>query len=157
ADRDAPRDELLARTPRILFEDRPNYLFAMTAATRPHIVWKEQLLAERIDPRIAAACGRLLATLHGRTWADAELERRLGDRAMFDELRVDPYYRALAACRPQAAEPVAALIASLAAHPCSLVHADFSPKNLLVCPDGLLLVDFETGHYGDPAFDLGFF
>jgi 5-methylthioribose kinase len=39
----------------------------------------------------------------------------------------------------------------------ALVHADFSPKNLLVYDDGLMLVDFETGHYGDPAFDLGFF
>jgi 5-methylthioribose kinase len=37
------------------------------------------------------------------------------------------------------------------------VHADFSPKNLLVHGDGLLMVDFESGHYGDPAFDLGFF
>src|SRR5262249_20118088 len=35
--------------------------------------------------------------------------------------------------------------------------ADFSPKNLLVFSGGLLMVDFETGHYGDPAFDLGFF
>ena len=37
------------------------------------------------------------------------------------------------------------------------MHADFSPKNLLVFPGGLMMVDFETGHYGDPAFDLGFF
>ncbi|MEX0712771.1 MAG: phosphotransferase, partial [Pirellulales bacterium] len=42
-------------------------------------------------------------------------------------------------------------------HGRSLVHADFSPKNLLVFEGGLLLVDFETGHFGDPAFDLGFF
>ncbi|HEX3725509.1 MAG TPA: hypothetical protein VHV08_04675, partial [Pirellulales bacterium] len=30
-------------------------------------------------------------------------------------------------------------------------------KNLLVSDGALLLVDFETGHFGDPAFDLGFF
>ena len=28
---------------------------------------------------------------------------------------------------------------------------------MLVYSGGLLLVDFETGHYGDPAFDVGFF
>jgi 5-methylthioribose kinase len=60
----------------------------------------------------------------------------------------------------------------------SLVHADFSPKNVLVVDHGIVehcspttksqptgsesqlhvtLIDFETGHYGDPAFDLGFF
>ena len=35
--------------------------------------------------------------------------------------------------------------------------ADFSPKNILVHSQGLTLVDFETAHAGDPAFDLGFF
>ena len=37
------------------------------------------------------------------------------------------------------------------------MHADFSPKNLLLFAGGMMMVDFETGHYGDPAFDLGFF
>ena len=39
----------------------------------------------------------------------------------------------------------------------TLVHGDFSPKNLLVSHRQVLLIDFEVGHYGDPAFDLGFF
>jgi thiamine kinase-like enzyme len=38
-----------------------------------------------------------------------------------------------------------------------LVHGDFSPKNLLISPGQALLIDFEVGHFGDPAFDLGFF
>jgi 5-methylthioribose kinase len=37
------------------------------------------------------------------------------------------------------------------------VHADFSPKNILITEGRVALVDFETGHFGDPAFDLGFF
>jgi len=37
------------------------------------------------------------------------------------------------------------------------VHGDYSPKNLLVWPGHVMLIDFEVGHYGDPAFDLGFF
>jgi 5-methylthioribose kinase len=41
--------------------------------------------------------------------------------------------------------------------PVCLVHADFSPKNVLIAGDRIMLVDFETAHYGDPAFDLGFF
>jgi 5-methylthioribose kinase len=147
----------VASTPRILFEDRENYLFAMTAAPRPNRTWKQELLDDRVEPSIAEACGRLMATLHGGTWLDGDVERRLGDRTLFDQLRVDPYYRALSASRPEARPLVEPLIDSLAAHPRSLVHADFSPKNLLVHHDDLMMVDFETGHYGDPAFDLGFF
>lgn len=147
----------LARTPRILFEDRANYLLAMSAAPRPNTVWKAELLAGRIDPLVAGACGTLLGTLHAESWGDQQIRRQIGDCTLFDQLRVDPYYRTLAAVQPDARGAVERVIESLSAHPCSLVHADFSPKNLLVHSEGMLMVDFETGHYGDPAFDLGFF
>ena len=39
----------------------------------------------------------------------------------------------------------------------TLVLGDFSPKNILVHAGGLILLDFECAHAGDPAFDLGFF
>jgi 5-methylthioribose kinase len=146
-----------ARTPRILFEDRDNYLLAMDAAPQPNAVWKAELLAGRTDPQIAAACGTLLGTLHAESWLDEKIREQIGDCTLFDQLRVDPYYRTLAAARPESGAAVARVIASLAAHRRSLVHADFSPKNLLVYSGGMMMVDFETGHYGDPAFDLGFF
>jgi 5-methylthioribose kinase len=145
------------QTPRILFEDRENYLFAMTAAPREHVVWKKQLLAGEADQQIAAQCGRLLAALHSGTWARADVAAKLGDRQLFDELRLDPYYRTVAKLDAEAQQLMQRLIDSVWRHPRSLVHADFSPKNLLVYPAGLMMVDFETGHYGDPAFDLGFF
>ncbi|MGD9723337.1 MAG: phosphotransferase family protein [Pirellulales bacterium] len=153
----AADNALVARTPDLVFEDRAQYLLAITAAPRPNFVWKQALLEGRTDDRIAAACGRLLATLHEGTWYDPGVAQQLGDRALFDELRIDPYYRTLAAARPDARTAIGSLIESLAAHPRALVLADFSPKNLLLFEGGLMLVDFETGHYGDPAFDLGFF
>jgi 5-methylthioribose kinase len=151
--------ELSARTPRILFEDRENYAFAMTAAPQDHQVWKQQLLTGQVDQDIADQCGRLLGTLHARSWGDAEIARTLADRRMFDDLRLDPYYRTVARNKEfrDAAPHLERLIRSVWEHPRSLVHADFSPKNLLVYEGGLMMVDFETGHYGDPAFDLGFF
>jgi aminoglycoside phosphotransferase (APT) family kinase protein len=144
-------------TPRILFEDRENYCFGMTAAPREHAVWKAQLLAGLCDESIAGNCGHLLGAIHRGTWQDPSVGQELGDRAIFDALRLDPYYRATARHRPESAPDMQRLINSLADHPRCLVHADFSPKNLLVFRDGMLMVDFETGHFGDPAFDLGFF
>ena len=98
-----------------------------------------------------------MGTLHAASWLDRAIAEQIGDRTLFDELRVDPYYRTLAAARPEMQGHLQALIDSLAQNPRSLVHADFSPKNLLLFSGGLMMVDFETGHYGDPAFDLGFF
>jgi aminoglycoside phosphotransferase (APT) family kinase protein len=38
----------------------------------------------------------------------------------------------------------------------TLVHGDYSPKNILVYENRLILLDHEVIHFGDPAFDLGF-
>lgn len=149
--------ELTAGTPRVLHEDRENYTFAMSAAPADHRVWKADLLGGRIEPMIAEACGRLLGRLHAGTWHDPQVARQLDDRRLYDELRLDPYYRFVARGNPPFAAALERLIDETWHERHSLVHADFSPKNLLVYAGGLLLVDFETGHYGDPAFDLGFF
>jgi aminoglycoside phosphotransferase (APT) family kinase protein len=174
--RRASADEsLFMSTPRILFVDRENYLFAMTAAPREHVVWRSELLAGRADPEIAATCGRLLARLHTGTWNDPAIAERLGDSTVFEQLRIEPYYEATAKANPEAAAWFDRLIAEVRAHRLCLVHADFSPKNLLLFRgvglrpatfdrqagglprSQMMMVDFETGHYGDPGFDLGFF
>ncbi len=38
----------------------------------------------------------------------------------------------------------------------TLVHGDYSPKNVLIYQGRLVLLDHEVIHFGDPAFDLGF-
>lgn len=143
--------------PRLLFEDRANYAFAMTAAPLGHTTWKQQLLDGRAEPETARACGRLLGRLHAATWNNAEVATLLDDRQFFDDLRLDPYYRHVARVHPDLQGPLAELLDSVWQHRRALVHGDFSPKNLLVWPQALMLIDFEVGHYGDPAFDLGFF
>ena len=144
--------------PRVLFSDEENYLFAMTCAPDDSVVWKEQLLAGRADPAVARRAGELLATVHASTRDHPALKGRLADTTVFDELRIDPFYRTIARVHPEIAPQVDALIASMSrtTDRC-LVLADFSPKNILVHSKGLTLVDFETAHAGDPAFDLGFF
>jgi 5-methylthioribose kinase len=148
---------LRATTPRVLHVDEENCCFAMTAAPGGHATWKQQLLQGSADVSIAEQCGLLLGVLHSGTWHDPHVADELGDRQWFEQLRLDPYYRTVAAAFPEAAGALQELIDSMACHAACLVHADFSPKNLLVHSGGLLMVDFETGHYGDPAFDLGFF
>ncbi|MBY0397401.1 MAG: aminoglycoside phosphotransferase family protein [Thermoleophilia bacterium] len=149
--------------PRVLFADEPNFLFAMTCAPEPSAVWKEQLLAGTLDEGVARRAGTLLGTIHARTRSHPALKGRLADATVFDELRVDPFYRTSARVHPSFAPALDALSASMFALPeperC-LVLGDFSPKNMLVHPGagaGLTLVDFETAHAGDPAYDLGFF
>src|SRR5262249_5112994 len=108
-------------------------------------------------PEIASACGNALGTLHGRSWHDASLASQFNDRQFFEDLRIDPYYRQVARVLPEFSTEVNQLIDSVWHEQHCLVHGDFSPKNLLVHANRVTLIDFEVGHYGDPAFDLGFF
>lgn len=143
--------------PRILFEDRPNYLYGMEAIERGHRVWKQVLLAGEVDLGLADTLAGYLAQIHSATWQDADTAAEMGDTQAFDELRLDPYYRYLARNVKELEAPLTSLVESTQAHPRCLVLGDFSPKNILLTSQGVALVDFETGHYGDPAFDVGFF
>lgn len=147
--------------PQLLFEDRQNYAIAMTAAPSSHAVWKQVLLSGVTDTAIAVRCGELLSALHGGSWQNEFDAERFADRSIFDNLRLDPYYRFTASRCGEGGEFFRRLITENEHQSWSLVHADFSPKNLLVWYEDktlrTLLVDYETGHFGDPAFDLGFF
>jgi 5-methylthioribose kinase len=145
--------------PRILFVDRPNYLFAMTCAPDDAVTWKSHLMAGRVDLEIAERLGTILGTIHAEAPRSPILTARLADTSLFDELRVDPYYRMVARAHPDLAQAIDALVASMKRpeRERTLVLGDFSPKNILVHSDGLILLDFECAHAGDPAFDLGFF
>jgi len=143
--------------PQVLFEDQDNYLFGMEAIDADHIVWKQSLLAGEFDPQISETLGKYLATIHAKTAGSDELLERWNCLEVFDELRVDPFYRRIAAVHPDLRPAIDRLIDEILHNRICAVHADFSPKNILITADGISLVDFETGHYGDPAFDLGFF
>jgi 5-methylthioribose kinase len=138
--------------PRVLFEDRPNFLFAMEAVAADHVVWKEDLLRGATDPALADVLGDCLARVHAGTLNDPALRESLGDQQVFDELRIDPFYRRIAAVHADLAVPIQALMDDMSGERLCLVLGDFSPKNILLTGGGVVLVDFETGHFGDPGF-----
>src|SRR5258708_25113087 len=88
--------------PRVLFEDRENFLFAMEAAPRAHVVWKQLLLEGRADATIARRLGSYLAAIHRDTANKPELSSTFGDTEVFVQLRVDPFYRRVAAADREA-------------------------------------------------------
>jgi 5-methylthioribose kinase len=143
--------------PRVLSEDRDNYLFTMEAIDADHRVWKADLLNGVFDSSIAETLAGHLAAIHRGSTGNAEIAARMSDQTVFDELRLDPFYRYVAETCPRFSEPLNSLIdRTTQRHDC-LVLADFSPKNILMTSNGPVIVDFETGHYGDPEFDIGFF
>ena len=144
-------------TPRFVFEDQAEHLLGMEAVPPQHANWKILLLAGEVASDLFAQCGRLLGTLHRAAWQRrAELAEVFGERAFFESLRLEPYYAYAAEGVPPVAAFLKTLIDRTRACALTLVHGDYSPKNLLVYRSRLILLDHEVIHWGDPAFDLGF-
>ena len=140
----------------LLFEDRGQYLLAMQAVPQPHENWKTMLLRGDICADHVRQFAELLAAVHRDAYGRADLAAVFGDRSFFESLRLEPYYGYSAQQAPAAAAFLNALIRETLACRITLVHGDYSPKNILVHEGRLVLLDHEVIHFGDPAFDLGF-
>ncbi|MGE5129681.1 MAG: phosphotransferase [Sphingomonadaceae bacterium] len=141
--------------PRVLAADDAAGCFAMEdLGALP--LWKAELAAGRADAHFARALGERLGRIHAATADDAKIAAEFATDASFHALRLEPYLLATARAHADLAERLEALAARTAATHLALVHGDVSPKNILVGPDGPILLDAECAWYGDPAFDLAF-
>lgn len=145
-----------AALPEVIYIDRENFLFVMTAAPPGSVSWKELLLAGQVDLAVARQAGTLLAKMINGSRANPELQKKFEDRTVFDQLRIDPYYRTTAKRHPDVRAPLVQLMANSWNVQTALVHGDYSPKNMLVRDGNIYLIDFEVIHWGDPAFDAAF-
>jgi aminoglycoside phosphotransferase (APT) family kinase protein len=143
--------------PAYRFEDPAVHLLGMDAVAEPHENWKLRLLAGGLEERHVRAFAALLAHLHcaGHEHREA-LADELADRSFFEALRLAPYYLHAGEQVPEAADFLGALVERTRARADTLVHGDFSPKNVLLHRDRLVLLDHEVAHLGEPAFDVGF-
>lgn len=121
-----------------------------------YTLWKQTLREGRANAATAQAVGRTLARIHAHSAARPELAARFDTDAIFFDIRLDPYLLATAARHPDLAPALQDLVTQTRAHKCALVHGDVSPKNILVGPQGPVLLDAECAWWGDPAFDLAF-
>jgi aminoglycoside phosphotransferase (APT) family kinase protein len=142
--------------PGFRFYDAENFLFGMAAAPAGAVMWKSLLMDGVIDPGIGLRLAAALAKVHNAAAADPEAWATFADPKIFIDLRIDPYLRATAARHPDLAPLIEREIGRLLEHRQTLVHGDFSPKNILVAGERLFILDFEVAHMGDPSFDLGF-
>jgi len=140
--------------PEVLAE-LPHYGFAMRFLPDCP-VWKDELIAGRVDADFAAMVGARIAAVHAATANSAADRDAFPTQAMFRALRVDPFLLHVADHDAELAPVLRDLADALSAAKIALVHGDVSPKNILVAADGPVFLDAECAVYGDPAFDLAF-
>jgi len=139
----------------LVFEDQENHLLAMQAVPRPHENWKTMMLRGDVRTEHVEQFATILATIHLHADA-AAVAIPFDDRSFFESLRLEPYYGYAAQQVPEARKFLEKLIIDTRGFRWTLVHGDYSPKNILIHNGRLVLLDHEVIHWGDGAFDVGF-
>lgn len=143
--------------PGFVFEDHEQHLLAMEAIPEPHWNYKTLLMADPPVHQHSGDFADLLADIHQNSHTRREqIAPVFSDTGFFESLRLDPYYAFSARQLPEAAPFLFNLIEQTRSRKLTLVHGDYSPKNILIHNKQLVLLDHEVIHFGDPAFDLGF-
>ena len=145
------------QVPNLVFLDPERFVLVIERVPVGSTVWKSDLLAGVINPDIGGKLGTTLANWHNYGEITPSAKIQFMEDSLFEQLRIDPFYRFVAAKNPQIEVGIRRLINELEGDKTSIVHGDFSPKNIMVtASDDIYILDFEVTHVGNPVFDLAF-
>jgi 5-methylthioribose kinase len=143
-------------TPKLIYEDEINFLLIMECAPSKSVTWKSLLMKHNCNPDIGKRVGQILGMLHQNTHGLEEAKEMFANKKFFHQLRIEPFFTFLKSKYPDLKYNIEQHIESCLTREDALVTGDYSPKNILVEEDKVMLIDFEISHYGDSSFDLGF-
>ena len=146
-----------AQVPKLVFLDPERFILVLERVPTGSTVWKSDLLAGIINPEVGRLLGNTLATWHNYGEVTPSAKIKFMEDSLFEQLRIDPFYRFVADKNPQIQVAIRKLINELEGDKTTIVHGDFSPKNIMVSMnDQVYILDFEVTHVGNPVFDLAF-
>ena len=137
--------------------DGENYIYWREAVPDSWRMWKADLLAGKLDFGAAEKVINALLAVHNACATREEVKKRFENKDIFYYLRVSPYIEFTLGKYPELRGFAQPLISKLMDSSITLVHGDFSPKNIMTDGDRVSILDYEVAHYGHPAFDLAFF
>lgn len=142
-------------TPEFIFLDEKQFILAMQAVEAPFKNLKEIFLSRNLSLRLVESMATILANIHS-SGKSSEARKLFDNKSFFEILRLESYYLYSAQQEPIVSKFLINLIEETREISETVVHGDFSPKNMLLKNGKIILLDHEVMHYGDPAFDIGF-
>ena len=143
--------------PELIDCDAAEFTLTMSRLPRSCTNWKIDMLEGRIYPEMGAKLGKILAAWHNVAAVSDEIKAKFMEDSLFEQLRVAPFYRAVMDKNPDLQPVISKLINEITTVKSTLVHGDFSPKNIMATVDHRpIVLDFEVAHIGNPVFDLAF-
>ncbi len=144
--------------PKILGHDSKNYILAMEwFDNKNFIVWKKKLLEKSVSLKDGKRIGKLLGLIHKFFFKKKKYkEIFLNDKTFYD-IRIEPYLVFTSKFYPEFTDSYKNTIDFLTKNKSTVIHGDFSPKNILLGKNYPVILDAETACWGNPVFDLAFF
>ena len=143
--------------PQVYFYDEANYIFGREAVPENSSTWKADLLSGLLDFAVAEKAIHTLALVHNSCANDKDTAEIFADKKIFYDLRISPYIEFTVGKYPELTDYAQPIIKELMESAITLIHGDFSPKNIMVTDRNISILDYEVAHYGHPSFDLAFF
>lgn len=143
--------------PEVYFYDGDNYIYGREAVPEDWRMWKADLLNGKLDFVAAGKVIQTLLTVHNTCSRDRAVAAEFGRKDIFYNLRISPYFEFIKGRYPERSALISSVIDFLMTAKITLIHGDFSPKNIMTDGNAVSILDYEVAHYGHPAFDLGFF
>jgi aminoglycoside phosphotransferase (APT) family kinase protein len=142
--------------PKLMAANEEDGYFVMEYLDESYRNWKEALLAGIFNTGISQKAAECLARLHTTAFKDQKLKELFPKNDFFYKLRIEPYLLTTGNRHPNLKGFFYEEAERLQAREVTLIHGDFSPKNIMIGNNRLVLLDHEVACVGDPIFDIAF-
>ncbi len=142
--------------PEIFYKDSEHSFFVMEYLDDGFQNWKQQMLDEYFEKNAAKKAAELLAMIHLQSRGKEDIKEVFDKAANFYGLRIEPYLITTGNQHPDLKQEFLEEAQRLKYHQETLIHGDYSPKNIMIKGDRLIILDHEAAWYGDPTFDFAF-
>lgn len=143
--------------PEVYFYDQDNYIYGREAVPDGCPMWKENLMQGILDFEVARKSIEVLVEIHNECSVREDIKEKFKDKEIFYGLRISPYIDFTVGKHPEITEFAKRISQEMMESSITLVHGDYSPKNIMVIGRDISVLDYEVAHYGHPAFDMAFF
>ncbi len=143
--------------PLILGHDNKNFILAMQwYKPTKNEIWKRKLMKQNIKNKDSIDISNILLKKHKFFFNKNFYKKKFDNDKTFYAIRIEPYIMFTSRKYPQYKFKFKSVAKSLVKNKKTLIHGDFSPKNILIGPHSPIILDAETACWGDPIFDLAF-
>ena len=131
-----------------------NYLIIEYLNMSKYSNLKEDLLKGKVDLNNLNKLTKKLLYIHKNLKSHYNKKIFQSHNFNFIKLRINPYLLELNKTYPELKKYINETVKLLRNNQHTVIHADFTPKNILVSKNKQIILDAETANYGDPSFDI---